>query len=279
MLKIMFFCRHCSNLDVHGDWMPPIRPQELILQLCSHADEARVSTEDWSQVEEEDWTDRQVLRSWSLCVSRSSCYISQCGEFDYSMLSTTTWSVQQHFVSWAINNGNFRDLQWALTHTVVCCLALSIKEAAFVDSPSPQDSWPWGITWMCFCCPVFIYPYLVSQVTHHLNYTITWAVSVLWHCFQNNSVRIHFEPRYVSRKPDKSEVEEPLTPCPYCSHPVPQTKLDCPQCKSTIPYCIVTVSYNVRSRSVQWLLGSQTMAMKYHLCRVCSGLPPLPVAM
>ena len=47
----------------------------------------------------------------------------------------------------------------------------------------------------------------------------------------------------MRRKPDKSETEEPLEPCPYCSNPVPQTKLDCPQCKSNIPYCIDTVSH------------------------------------
>ena len=51
------------------------------------------------------------------------------------------------------------------------------------------------------------------------------------------------------RKPDKSEIEEPLEPCPYCAHPVPQTKLDCPQCKNNIPYCIVTVSVENRTCS------------------------------
>ncbi|KAL5510224.1 hypothetical protein EMCRGX_G005734 [Ephydatia muelleri] len=44
----------------------------------------------------------------------------------------------------------------------------------------------------------------------------------------------------IVRKPEKSEVEEPLEACPYCSHPVQQSKLDCPQCKNNIPYCIVT---------------------------------------
>ncbi len=47
-----------------------------------------------------------------------------------------------------------------------------------------------------------------------------------------------------TRKPDKSELEEELAPCPNCSYLLPQTKLDCPQCKSTLPYCIVTVRAN-----------------------------------
>lgn len=54
-----------------------------------------------------------------------------------------------------------------------------------------------------------------------------------------------------SRKPDKSEIEEPLEPCPFCENPLLQSTLDCPQCKNNIPYCIVTVSgivYAVASR-------------------------------
>ena len=45
-----------------------------------------------------------------------------------------------------------------------------------------------------------------------------------------------------SRKPDKSEIEEPLELCPFCENSLPQSTLDCPQCKNNIPYCIVTVS-------------------------------------
>ena len=44
-----------------------------------------------------------------------------------------------------------------------------------------------------------------------------------------------------NRKPEKSEIEEPLAPCPYCDNLLPQSKLDCAQCKNWIPYCIVTV--------------------------------------
>ncbi len=42
-------------------------------------------------------------------------------------------------------------------------------------------------------------------------------------------------------RPSKEEAEEELTPCPYCSNPLPATDLDCPSCKNNLPYCIVTV--------------------------------------
>lgn len=47
---------------------------------------------------------------------------------------------------------------------------------------------------------------------------------------------------FGSRKPDKTEEEEALDACPFCSYPVPQTSLDCPECKQHLPYCVVTVS-------------------------------------
>ena len=44
------------------------------------------------------------------------------------------------------------------------------------------------------------------------------------------------------RKPDKTEEDEALDPCPFCSYPVRQTELDCSDCKQHLPYCVVTVS-------------------------------------
>lgn len=44
----------------------------------------------------------------------------------------------------------------------------------------------------------------------------------------------------IVRKPDKTEEEEPLTPCPYCGFQIPETDLLCPDCKNSIPYCTVT---------------------------------------
>ena len=44
------------------------------------------------------------------------------------------------------------------------------------------------------------------------------------------------------RRPDKTEEEEPTTPCPYCDVAVAETELVCPGCKNELPYCVVTVS-------------------------------------
>ncbi len=50
----------------------------------------------------------------------------------------------------------------------------------------------------------------------------------------------------VRKRPGRGEKgvsnEDPprSTPCPYCSHQVPEPDLYCPQCKSNLPYCIAT---------------------------------------
>eukprot|EP00118_Oscarella_pearsei_P011922 m.83949 g.83949 ORF g.83949 m.83949 type:complete len:1349 (+) comp36373_c0_seq7:62-4108(+) len=50
----------------------------------------------------------------------------------------------------------------------------------------------------------------------------------------------------IVRKPDKSEVGEPESPCPYCGFQVAETKLYCPECKNTLPYCILTGRHLVK---------------------------------
>ncbi|CAL1537974.1 unnamed protein product [Lymnaea stagnalis] len=50
----------------------------------------------------------------------------------------------------------------------------------------------------------------------------------------------------IVRKPDKSEEEEPITPCPFCGFQIPETELLCPDCKNTIPYCIITGRHVLR---------------------------------
>lgn len=46
----------------------------------------------------------------------------------------------------------------------------------------------------------------------------------------------------IVRKPQKTEEEEPSSPCPFCSSPVEETTLECGQCQNSLPYCIATVS-------------------------------------
>lgn len=45
------------------------------------------------------------------------------------------------------------------------------------------------------------------------------------------------------RKPEKTEIEEQSTPCPFCESQLPETELACPSCKNHLPFCIATVSY------------------------------------
>ncbi|KAJ3334720.1 WD repeat-containing protein 19, partial [Kappamyces sp. JEL0680] len=44
----------------------------------------------------------------------------------------------------------------------------------------------------------------------------------------------------IIRRPEKNELEEGESPCPYCTAPLQDTLLDCTECKSRIPYCIAT---------------------------------------
>ncbi|XP_067137635.1 WD repeat-containing protein 19 [Centruroides vittatus] len=44
----------------------------------------------------------------------------------------------------------------------------------------------------------------------------------------------------IVRKPQKTEEEEPSTPCPYCNNQLPETELSCSECRNTIPFCIAT---------------------------------------
>ncbi|GFN82173.1 WD repeat-containing protein 19-like [Plakobranchus ocellatus] len=50
----------------------------------------------------------------------------------------------------------------------------------------------------------------------------------------------------IVRKPDKTEEEEPLTPCPVCGFQIPETELLCPDCKNNLPYCIITGRHILR---------------------------------
>ncbi|XP_070553702.1 WD repeat-containing protein 19-like isoform X2 [Ptychodera flava] len=50
----------------------------------------------------------------------------------------------------------------------------------------------------------------------------------------------------IVRKPDKTEEEEPNSPCPYCQFQLPETELVCPGCKNNIPYCVSTGRHMVR---------------------------------
>jgi tetratricopeptide (TPR) repeat protein len=50
----------------------------------------------------------------------------------------------------------------------------------------------------------------------------------------------------LARRPEQDEVDEPVSPCPFCSFPLANSALDCPSCSNVAPWCIVT-GMHVRS--------------------------------
>ena len=66
-----------------------------------------------------------------------------------------------------------------------------------------------------------------------------------------NSIDLKYKKKIemIVRKPDKTEEEEPLTPCPVCGFQLPETELMCPDCKNQLPYCVVTVSAGITVHS------------------------------
>ncbi|TNN69397.1 WD repeat-containing protein 19 [Liparis tanakae] len=58
--------------------------------------------------------------------------------------------------------------------------------------------------------------------------------------------RNEIDPKYrkkieaMVRRPDKSELEEETSPCPFCGVQLPENELLCISCKNNLPYCIST---------------------------------------
>ncbi|XP_025088691.1 WD repeat-containing protein 19-like isoform X2 [Pomacea canaliculata] len=63
-----------------------------------------------------------------------------------------------------------------------------------------------------------------------------------------NSIDLKYKKKIemIVRKPDKTEEDEPLTPCPVCGFLLPETELACPDCKNQLPYCVVTGRHILR---------------------------------
>lgn len=100
----------------------------------------------------------------------------------------------------------------------------------------------------------------ISQFPAHLVNILTSTVIECWRSDLKNSAfqyaamlmrpeyRSQIDPKYKSklekivRKPEKTEVAEQMTPCPYsgCKMLIEQTSLTCSYCESIMPYDIVT---------------------------------------
>ncbi|XP_047124984.1 WD repeat-containing protein 19 isoform X1 [Hydra vulgaris] len=100
--------------------------------------------------------------------------------------------------------------------------------------------------------PQHVVPILTSTVIecHRAglkNHSFSFA-SMLMRAEYRSSIDLKYKKKIemIVRKPDKTEEDEPLDPCPFCSYQLPQTRLDCPECKQNIPYCIITGRHMVK---------------------------------
>ena len=50
----------------------------------------------------------------------------------------------------------------------------------------------------------------------------------------------------IIRKPQKTEEDPILTPCPYCQNATQESELHCDSCRNTLPYCIIS-GYHILS--------------------------------
>jgi len=50
----------------------------------------------------------------------------------------------------------------------------------------------------------------------------------------------------IVRRPDKTDEEEPQSPCPYCNNNFGDMELVCPNCNNNVPYCVVTGAHMSR---------------------------------
>lgn len=100
--------------------------------------------------------------------------------------------------------------------------------------------------------PSHIVPILTSTVIECHRASLKHSSFSFAAMLMRSEYRPHIDPKYkkkievIVRKPDKTEEEEPLDPCPFCSYQVPQTRLDCPECKQNLPYCIVTGRHMIK---------------------------------
>ncbi|XP_059172519.1 WD repeat-containing protein 19-like [Physella acuta] len=94
--------------------------------------------------------------------------------------------------------------------------------------------------------PSHIVPILTSTVIecHRAglkNSSFSYAAMLMRPEYRNDiDVKYKRKIEMIVRKPERTEEEEPLTPCPFCGFQIPETELLCPDCKNNIPYCIIT---------------------------------------
>lgn len=132
-----------------------------------------------------------------------------------------------------------------LTSAVIECHRAGLKNSAFsfaamlmrpeyrndID-PKYRKKIEAMVRWVCVILTLFI---------HSLLYQLPLPIL---------SLTPHFNSHLHLSRPDKSELEEETTPCPFCGFQLPQNELLCISCKNNLPYCIATVHRTARLHTV-----------------------------
>ena len=74
----------------------------------------------------------------------------------------------------------------------------------------------------------------------------------------------------IIRKPQKTEEEPLLTPCPYCQNPTQESELHCDSCRNTLPYCIIS-GYHILSPDLSQCPHCQFPGIRSELLRIAKN--------
>ncbi|KAL2603232.1 hypothetical protein R1flu_008809 [Riccia fluitans] len=94
--------------------------------------------------------------------------------------------------------------------------------------------------------PAHVVPILISTVIEchrsGLKRTAFEYATMLMRPEYRNQITSAYKRKIESivRKPEKTEEEETLTPCPFCKLQIPETQLECPSCRNDLPFCIAS---------------------------------------
>ncbi|KAL3685980.1 hypothetical protein R1sor_004002 [Riccia sorocarpa] len=94
--------------------------------------------------------------------------------------------------------------------------------------------------------PAHVVPILISTVIEcHLSglkRTAFEYATMLMRPEYRNQITSAYKRKIESivRKPEKTEEDETVTPCPFCKQHIPETQLECPSCRNNLPFCIAS---------------------------------------
>ncbi|KAL3692410.1 hypothetical protein R1sor_006061 [Riccia sorocarpa] len=94
--------------------------------------------------------------------------------------------------------------------------------------------------------PAHVVPILISTVIEchrsGLKRTAFEYATMLMRPEYRNQITSAYKRKIESivRKPEKTEEDETLTPCPFCKQHIPETQLECPSCRNNLPFCIAS---------------------------------------